>query len=198
MAVNIRTSHQALSQCPDFAGVTLDIRSNIITKLPIPFRPPIVCREAPHLIKPGSIPGFGNQFGFGQYRVICDPLDDGRIGEYFTIFITTQNTGKIKTETIDMHVDDPVTQGSDDHIAYNRVITIYRISTSGIIFILPGFGISDVVGRIVNSSIVEGVPVLIAFGSMVEDDIQDHFDTCLVKFENHLLELFYLFSVSSI
>ncbi len=97
-----------------------------------------------------------------------------------------------------MHVIHPAMQGIDDHIAHNRVITVYGIAASGIILVLSRFRINDIVSWVVDASIVKSVSIFGTFRSMVEDDIEYHLYACLVKFTNHCFELIYLFSIAPI
>ena len=88
-----------------------------------------------------------------------------------------------------MIVMHPVSQAMENHLANNRVVPINGVSTTRIVFVVSLVGFKHVVDRIFKPFEAEHRAVFVAFASMIEHDVQNHFDPCFVQGFDHLLEL---------
>ncbi len=82
----------------------------------------------------------------------------------------------------------PVAEAMENHFPNDGVIAVDRISTPGIIFIVPFVVFQHVVNRILKPFKAQDWSTVVSFAGMVEDDIQDDFNSCFMQGLNHLLE----------
>ena len=193
--IEVGTSQQARRQRRSHSGVTLHELANVVAKHAVPLRPASPGRQRAHLVKPGCIPGLGNQLGIGQHRIVGQALQQRRILQHASILPAPQHRCQVEAESVDMHLHHPITQAIDDEVAHHRIVGVHRVAAAGVVHVLAANGIENVVGRIIDAAERPGWTLLVALSRVVEHHVDDHFDAGLVKGANHLLEFLDLLAV---
>ena len=85
-----------------------------------------------------------------------------------------------------MHFFDPVAEAVQDHPANYRMIRVKRVSRAAVIRIARAILFENVVGGIVQSAKTQSRPVVIAFRSVVEHNVENDLDTGPVQRLNHV------------
>ena len=80
-------------------------------------------------------------------------------------------------------------QAIEDHLAHDRVVAVERIAATGVIAILLAAVLQHVVDAVLQAFEAERRTLLVAFGRMVENHVEDHLDVRRVQCPHHLLEL---------
>lgn len=95
-----------------------------------------------------------------------------------------ESRGEIEAKAVDTHFLDPVAQAVHHHAQHIRMAQLERVPRAREIAVVPlRPGHQIVIGLVVDSPEAEGRPQLVAFGSMVLDNVEDDFDAGVV----HLL-----------
>ena len=72
------------------------------------------------------------------------------------------------------------------------MVAVDRVAAARVVPVGLAAVFEHVVNTVLQALEAEGWPLLVAFGRVVEDDVQDDFDARLVQRQNHLLEFEYL------
>ncbi len=176
------------------AGVPAPEPAHVIAEAAVPFRPPALGERA-HLVGAGDVPGLGDELGVAEDRVLGDALEQGGIGEHAAVHVPAEHRGEIEAEAVDVHLHDPVAQGVEDEVADDRVRRVDRLPRAGEVAIEALVGVQPVVDRVVDAPEPHRRSQLVAFARVVEDHVEDHFETRPVKGADHLLELQHLRAV---
>ena len=160
----------------------------------VPLGPAVIGREIADLIEPARVPGLGDQLGGPEDGIIRQTLQQGRVLHGNAVLVTAQDTGQVKTEAVHMVFGDPVFETVDDELPDNGVIAVKGIAAAAEVVILPG-GHQHVIDVIVKALEGQEGSVLIAFGRMVEDNVQDDLDPVLFQDLDGLFQLCSLFVV---
>lgn len=101
-----------------------------------------------------------------------------------------QGGGQIETETVDVHLGDPVAQRVHNELQRVRVTGVEAVPGSGVVGI-PGevVVVEFVVGAVIDTSEAQCRSDMVALGGVVVDDVENHLDACLVECAHHCLEL---------
>ncbi len=77
-----------------------------------------------------------------------------------------------------MHIENPVPQTIHDQLQHTRMLHVQRVPGASVVRVVTRVvGRKPVVGAIVDALQRERGPKLIAFGSVVVDDIENHLET---------------------
>src|SRR5262245_6830116 len=90
-----------------------------------------------------------------------------------------------------MHLQDPVAEADQDHAANDRMVGIEGIAGAAIVRVASPILVQDVINRIIESAEAYSGAVLVPFCGVIENNIQDNFDACLVKGLHHIPKLIY-------
>ena len=107
---------------------------------------------------------------------------------------TGQRGRQIEPETIHVHFLDPVAQTVHDQL--QRIWQIYRqcVAGAGVIHVIARvFRRKTIVNGVVQAAKTERGPKVIAFGCVVVNHVENHFDARGVKIPDHRLEFSDLF-----
>ena len=148
-----------------------------------------------HLIQAGGVPGFGDQLGIGQHRIVGHALQQRRVLQHAAVLPASENGRQVEAEAVHVHFRHPVAQAIDDEVAHHRVVAVHGVAASRIVQVLAGLGIEDVVGRVVDAAKRPCRPVLVALRGVVEHHVEDHFDAGLVHRLDQLLEFAHLLAL---
>src|SRR5947209_8116913 len=76
----------------------------------------------------------------------------------------------------------PVPQRIHYHLQHARMGEVERVAAAGELAIVPGlFRQQPIIGLIVDAPEAQGGPEVIAFGSMIVDNIEDYLDSGIVQ-----------------
>ena len=103
--------------------------------------------------------------------------------------LTSQCTGEIEAESVDVHLLHPVPQAVHDELQDARAAHIECVAAAGEILVEARLvGEEAVVGRVVDPAQRQGRSKMIAFRGVVVDDIEDDFELRGVQRPHHHLE----------
>ena len=106
------------------------------------------------------------------------------------IGLPTQYRCQIEAKAIHLHRTGPITHAVHNHLHDTRMHHIQGIATAGIVDIETlVFGLQAVVGQIVDTAKRETRAEPPAFGRVVENDVENHLDACLMKRIDHFAHL---------
>ena len=193
--VEVGAAQQARRQRRGHACVALHELAHIVAEDAVPLRPSSPRRQCSHLVQTGRVPGFGDQLGIGQHGIVGHGLQQRRVLQHAAVLPATKDRCQVEAEAVHVHLGDPVAQAIDDEVAHHRVVAVHRVAASGVVQVLAGLGIEDVVGRVVDAAKRPGWPVLVALGGVVEHHVEDDFDAGLVHRLDELLEFAHLLAV---
>jgi hypothetical protein len=89
---------------------------------------------------------------------------------------------KAEAETIDTHFITPVAQTVHYHSQHIWMAKLERVPRAGEIVVVPlRLGHQIIIGLVVDSPEAEGWPQLVAFGSVIVDNVENDFDACVVN-----------------
>src|SRR5271165_7579807 len=168
--------------------VTLPEPAHGVPILVVPLRP--AGREVADLVSArAGIPGLGDQLDRRQRRILRHRVEEA--GMLAVLAIDTRESGReVEAETIDTHFLGPVAQAVHDHAQHIRMAKLERVPRAGEIAVIPlRLGHQVVIGLVVDSPKAEGRPQLVAFGSVVVDNVEDDFDAGVVYLLYERLEL---------
>ncbi len=99
------------------------------------------------------------------------------------------NGGEIEAEAIDTGMGDEVAERFDDEMAHLWVIAGERIAGAGIVDQRAGIvGCVTVIGEVVETAQRQRRTEAIALARMVEDEIEDHADACIMQFGDRVAQ----------
>ena len=96
---------------------------------------------------------------------------------------------EIEAKPVDVHLRDPVAERVDDQARGLRVRRLDAVAGAGEVEVVARVRHQPVVGRVVDPAQAERRPEVVAFGGVVVDDVEDHFDARRVEGFDHRLEL---------
>ena len=112
-----------------------------------------------------------------------------RVRQHLAVAAAPEDRGEVEAEAVHVHLGHPVAQRRQDLEAHHRVVAVERVAAAGVVEVLPGLRLEQVVGRVVEPAPAEGGAALVALAGVVEDDVEDHLDARLVERLHHRLEL---------
>ena len=88
-----------------------------------------------------------------------------------------------------MHLDYPVAEAFDDEVFHDGMIAIHRIATAGVICVFAARS-QHIIDGIIEPSKCYCRTAFVALATVIENDVEDDFDLCLVKGFDHGSEFF--------
>src|SRR5678815_2503689 len=88
-----------------------------------------------------------------------------------------------------MHLFYPIAKAVHYHPPDDRMIGVEGVSSAAVIGVTRAILFKNVIGTVVQAAKTQGWPVLIAFGCVVEDNVENDFDTRPVQRLDHIPEL---------
>ena len=82
----------------------------------------------------------------------------------------------------------PVSQAIENHLADNGMVAVHRISTTGKIAIAASSIVEHVIDMIFKPFKTQDRPQLVAFTSMVKDNIENHLNPSFMQRANHFFK----------
>ena len=135
---------------PGIPEISLQEGTEAVTVTAIPFSPSAAGRERTNLIQPAGIPGFCDQFYVPKDRIFRKIFQKRRLACRRTVFISPQNAGQIKPETVHMIFDRPIPQALKDHLLHYWMITVQCVSASTEI-IIPALRSQNIIDAVIES-----------------------------------------------
>ena len=128
-------------------------------------------------------------FESASKRVFADRLHHRRIGDQVALAVAAEDRRQVEAEAVDVIVVDPMAEAMEDHLADDRMVPIERIAAAGVVAVVLAAVFEHVVDAVLQALETQRRAVLVAFGRVVEDDVEDDFDAGGVQGADHLLEL---------
>src|SRR5258706_8493307 len=101
-----------------------------------------------------------------------------------------ESGGKVESEAVHVHLENPVTQTIHDQLQNPRMLHVERVPGTCVVYVKALIvGHKAVVGAVVDALERERWAKMIAFRSVVVDDIQNHFESRRMQSLDHGLEL---------
>ena len=88
-----------------------------------------------------------------------------------------------------MHLFDPIAEAVQDHPADNRMIRVERVSRTAVVGVARAILFENVVSDVVEAAKTQRRAVVIAFGSVIEHNVENHLDTRPVQRLDHVAKL---------
>ena len=117
----------------------------------------------------------------GQQRIFGDGFDQRRIGNQLAVAIAAEDRRQVEAEAVDVIVVHPMPQAKEDHLADDRVIAVDRVAAAGIVAVIRAAAGEHVIDLVFQPLEAERRAEFVAFGGVVEDDVQNDFDAGLVQ-----------------
>ena len=87
-----------------------------------------------------------------------------------------------------MHLANPIAQAIDNHPPNNGMIGVESVATAGVVGVLRKVLFQYVIGGVVKTAETQSRPVVTAFGSVVENDVENHFYARAMQCFHHIAE----------
>ena len=172
---------------PGHAEIASPVAADVIAVVAVPLGPPLRGERA-DLKRASRVPGLGNDLCVGEHGVFGDQLDHRRIGHQLALPVAAENRRQIEAEAVDVIVVHPMPQAMEDHLADDRVVAVDGIAAAGVVLV-AAVVVQHVKDFVFESLETERRALLVAFGRVVEDDVENHLDAVGMQFADHLLEL---------
>ena len=153
--------------------------ADVVAINPVPDRPARAAREALDLVHPGGVPGLRDHLGVGQQRIFGDRLDHRRLDHHLA---------PAEPEAVDVGLGDHVPQAGEDQGADDRMVAVDRVAAAGVVE-EAALLVEEVIKAVVEPAEVEGRPLVVPFGRVVEDDVEHDLDPGGVERLDHPAEL---------
>ena len=102
---------------------------------------------------------------------------------------TAERCCQIKTEPVNTHGFDPEPQAVEDHPHNKRMVYVQRVPAAGIVHVVARMiGLQPVIRRVIEAPKRQGRAKVIAFGGVVVDHVQNHFDPGVMEPIHHRTE----------
>ena len=103
--------------------------------------------------------------------------------------ITRENRRKVEAKTVYMHLLHPVAETIHDHAAYGGMIGVERVPGTTVVGVARAILFKDVVSAVIDSAKTDSGPSVVAFGRVIEYDIENDFDSRPVQSFDHVAKL---------
>ena len=187
-SVQVGRAGNALLDIAQDVFVAFQEPADAVAVLPVPFGPTSPRGECAYLVQAAGIPGFGYQLGLAQDGVVGQRFQQRRVGHGGAVLVASQDGRQVEAEAVHVIVRHPVAQALHNHVADVRVVTVQRVATTAEVEVIP-VGRQHVVRLVVDAPIGDVGTLLVAFGRVVEHDVQDDFDAIGVELLDQVLQL---------
>ena len=168
--------------------ITTPESADIVTEPVIPFSPSSAW-ETTKLISTARIPRFSNDLCFSKDRMLRNRICQRREFQENSFLTSCKNRSKVKAESVNVIVCDPVTQAVQNHVAHYRMIAVHCITAAGEIHVVFLMAVNKrIVNFIFKSAEIERNTMFVSFRSVVIYNIKDHFDSGFMKLTDQKLE----------
>src|SRR4030095_1791672 len=188
VAIDLVPAKQPVRETAQRAMVTAEEAPYVITKVSIPLLPAVSNKTA-NLVQSGGVPRFSDHLCPSKIWIRFNIPEDRGIRHHAAAGIARENRGEIKTETIHMHLFNPIADAIQDHPANDGMIGIERVSSAAVVGIARPVLFQDVVSVVVESTKTEGWPKVIAFRCVIEDNVKDYLDPRSMQSLDHVAKL---------
>jgi hypothetical protein len=105
------------------------------------------------------------------------------------VITTPENRGEVETKTVNPKYFRKIRQAFNNELSHTRVFDIQRITAPGVINVLTRcVRRRPIVGEVIDSAKRDAGPKRTAFGRVVVGDIEDDFQSRVVKRSNHVAQ----------
>ena len=142
-----------------------------------------------------DVPWLGDELQAADHRVLLDQVEE-RAQPVDLVQAARQCGRQIEAEAVDVHLRGPVAQAVHHQLQHVRITHVQRVAGTGVVHVvLRVVGHEAVVRLVVDAPHAQRRALLVAFGGVVVDHVEDHLDAGGVQRLDHLLELLHLVAV---
>ena len=185
VGIDLGAAGQAVGHARHRARLTAEEAPDIVAEPPVPLLP-AVAHERADLVQAGGIPGLGDELRAREHRVRLDVPQDGRTRHRVTRGAAREHRGEIEPEAIHVHRLDPVAKAVHDHPPDDRLVGVERVARARVVGVAGAVVLEDVVGHVVEPAKAQRRPVVVAFGGVVEDDVENDLDARSMQRLDHV------------
>ena len=194
--VQVRGPGQARGQLPEPPrGAAPDV-AHAVAVATVPFRPQR--REVADLVAAfADVPGLCDELHLADDRVLLDEIEE-RAEAVDVVQLPGECRREVETESVDVHLLDPVPQAVHDQLQYVRVAHVQAVAGAGVVHVDRWvLGVESVVRPVVETLETDHRTAAAALGGVVVDHVEDDLDPRLVQGLHHDLELLDLLTALS-
>ncbi len=123
---------------------------------------------------------------------MLDDVEEGR-QPIDLMQLAGERGSEVEAEAVDVHLGDPVPKAVHHQLQRERVAHVQAVASARVVHVVALLARHEsVVRRVVDPPHRQGRAVLVPFGRVVVDDVEDDLDARLVKGHHHLFELAHL------
>ena len=185
--VEVAGAGEARGHRAGHAVVAAPEAADVVAVVAVPLGPALVGERA-DLVGAGGVPRFGDDLRVGEHRVFGDQLDQRRVRHELAVPVAAEDRRQVEAEAVDVVVVHPVAQAVEDHLADDRVVAVHRVAAAGVVAV-RAVVVEHVVDAVLEALEAERGAGFVAFGRVVEHDVENDFDAGGVQLADHLLEL---------
>ena len=177
---DIRGAGHAFADVPDQACFARPETPQRAAILVVPFRP-LRGKRTDLIAAKANVPRFGNELDRGEDGILSYGGEEAAAA-IETVGATRQRGGEIEAESIDVADLDPVAQRIHHHLQDARMRQVEGISGSGEV-VVEAWAVrcEPIIGRVVDAAKRQRRAEMVAFGGVIVDHIEQHFDPGVVQ-----------------
>ena len=101
----------------------------------------------------------------------------GGLGSGAPVSLAREDRREIEAKAIDVHLCDPVSQTVQDHPAHDWLVSVKCVPGATVVGVLAAITFKNIVSLVFQPAETESRPEMIALSRVIEDYIQNYFDT---------------------
>ena len=101
----------------------------------------------------------------------------GGFGSGTPVSSTSKDGREIEAKSVNVHLRDPVSQTVQDHPAHNWLVSVEGVASATVVGVLAAVTFKNIVSLVFQPTETKTRPEMIALSRVIEDYIQNYFDT---------------------
>ena len=132
--------------------------------------------KLPTWYRPAASQASAISFVPSKRRIGLDIPQHRRARHQIARFVAAEDRRQIEPEAVYVHRLDPVAETVHDHPADDGMIGVERVSRAAVIGVARAILFEDVVGAVVQTAETQRRPAVVAFGGVIEDNVENDLD----------------------
>ncbi len=171
VTVDVRAPLNAALKGLRLVGHSAQDAPHLVAIAVVPLQPIGMKGIVPQLIASGSIPRLCDPFRRSEGRIFAQLPQQGRkISDLSRLWVTVQNRGEIKSETIYAQLVMPVAQALDHPLSREGMTAAQSVSAAGVVAEMAIWRVQIGLVRGERLEVIDGAGV-VEFGGVVVDDV---------------------------
>ena len=169
--------------------VPSDELADSVSVMVVPFAP-APAGESSDLVCAATVPRLCNDFRVAEHRVFGDSCGERAACHQKTLLVSGEFRGKVKAESVNVHLKHPVAQTFDDEVGDNGVVRVHGVSAAREVHVVFRVVVDEMVEDcVVKPAEIKRDSAFVSFRRVVENHVEDDFDSGVVERLHHVLEL---------